>query len=200
MTKMTCPLCLPRRTDRFTITYTGTFSRLRQPAALIAAVDQLTASGQIPVDQIRVVVAGKDTAQYIPDRPPFEQCGYLAHNALKEIRARTDLFLFLQDNVRESRGAYSAKLFEYLGSNRPTLAITYRGNVGAALVESAQAGKTAGYDPAEIAAAIRPYYQAWRLGRFDYSPDWATIQKYTRRNLTARLAAKFDQLVSEAET
>jgi len=189
----------PRPTERFTITYTGAFSRLRRPGAFITAVEQLTASGQIPLDQIRVIIAGKDTARHVPDRPPFERSGYLSHDALSGIRAQTDLFLFLQDNLPESQGAYSAKLFEYLGSNRPTLAITYPGNVGAQLVECARAGRATHYDPPEIAAAILHFYRAWQTGEFDYAPDWTIIRQYTRRNLTARLAAEFNRLVdSEA--
>jgi glycosyltransferase involved in cell wall biosynthesis len=184
----------PRPTERFTITYTGTFSRLRRPDALVTAIDHLITDGQIPLDRICVAIAGKDTAKYIPGRPPFEQLGYLKHGELAELRLQTNLFLFVQDNVPESKGAFSGKLFEYLGANRPTLAITYPGNVGAQLVERARAGIATSYDPTEIATAILRYYRVWQSGDFGYAPDWNIIRQYTRRNLTARLASEFDRL------
>lgn len=187
----------PQRTDRFTITYTGTLSRLRRPDAFVTAIDQLVESGQIPLHQLRVLIAGKDTCNYIPDRPPFEQTGYLSHQALGQVRSQTDLFLFLQDNLPESRGAYSAKLFEYLGANRPILAITHQDNVGAELVRRARAGTTTVYNPDAIASAVQQHYLSWKEQRFDHNPDWSIINQYTRRNLTARLAAEFDRLAGE---
>lgn len=189
----------PRQTERFTMTYTGTFSRLRRPDALVVAVDRLTSTGEIPADEIRVVIAGKDTSKYIPHRPPYELKGYLDHSRLTELRQDSDLLLLIQDPSPENRGAFSGKLFEYLGSNRPTLAISHPENVAAQLVDRARAGKIVHHDPSEIAAAILHYYARWQSASFDYSPQWTIIQKYTRRNLTKRLAAEFDRL-ADAET
>ncbi len=184
----------PARTARFTITYTGTFNRLRHPAALVAAVDQLVASGQIPVEKLRIAIAGKDTERYVPNRPPYELLGYLSHDALLELRRQSDLMLLVQNPMPESAGDYSGKLFEYLGSNRPTLAVAAPGNVGAMLIEEARAGVSVPHDADAVAAAILRYYRAWEAGQFDYAPDWAVIRRYTRRNLAGRLAAEFDRL------
>jgi len=190
----------PERTTRFTVTYTGTFSRLRRPDAFIAAVDQLIASGRIPLEHMRVAIAGKDTDKYIPNRAPFEQLGYLSHAALADLRRQSDLMLLLQDQSPKNRGAYSAKLFEYLGSNRPTLAITRPDNVAAQLIQHARAGTVTRHDPVEIAAALLSYYRRWQAREHVYAPDWDIIHQYTRRNLTAKLAAEFDRLVAERRT
>jgi glycosyltransferase involved in cell wall biosynthesis len=188
----------PCPTARFTISYTGTFSHLRRPDAFLDAVEHLIASDQIPLAQIRVLVAGNNTERYIPSRPPFERVGYIDHAALSSLRRESDVLLLIQDPAPENRGAYSGKLFEYLGSNRPTLAIGHPGSVAAQLIRSTQAGVATTHDPSEIAAAILEFYQAWKAGRFEHSPRWEIIQQYTRRNLTARLAAEFDRLVAEA--
>lgn len=184
----------PHRTDRFTVTYTGTFSRLRRPDAFITSVDRLIASGQIPVEEIRVFIAGKDTAKYIPNRPPFNILGYLNHDALPNLRRKSDLLLFVQDESPENRGAYSGKLFEYLASNRPILAITHPDSVAAILIKRVRAGVVTGHNPSEIAAALLRYYHIWQSGNFNYAPDWDIIRQYTRRNLTARLASEFDSM------
>ena len=189
----------PQHTDRFTITYTGTFSHLRRPDAFVTAIEQLISDGQISLNQMRVIIAGKDTAKYIPNRPPFEQLGYLKHDALVDLRRRSDLLLLIQDPSPENRGAYSGKLFEYLASNRPTLAVSHPDNVAAQLITRAQAGTATHHTPTEIAAAILQYYHTWQERHFDYTPNWNIIHQYTRRNLTARLAAEFDRLI-ETET
>ena len=76
----------PPETRRFTISYTGEFSRIRRPDAFVAAIDQLLAAGSISADEIRVAFAGKDTAKFVPDRRPYEQLGYLKHDELSALR------------------------------------------------------------------------------------------------------------------
>lgn len=187
----------PPRTARFTITYTGEFSRIRRPDAFIAAVDRLVTAGSIPVDELRVAFAGKDTANFVPERPPYEQLGYLKHDDLNALRRDTDLLLLIHGDSAQSRGNYSGKIFEYLGCNRPTLAITGPDNIAAQLITHARAGTATDHDAAEIAAAVLRYYQGWKAGGFDHAPDWDVIQHFTRRNLTGLLA---DQLAQVSKT
>ncbi len=186
----------PPQTRRFTVTYTGEFSRIRRPDALVAAVDKLVAAGQIPLDDLRVVFAGKDTAKFVPDRPPFEQLGYLSHEALNPLRRDSDLLLLIHGDSAQSRGNYSGKIFEYLACNRPTLAIAGPGNVAAELVVRARAGAATDHDPDRIAAVLLDSYRRWKSGRFDYAPDWDVIRHFTRRNLTGLLAGELDRLTA----
>jgi glycosyltransferase involved in cell wall biosynthesis len=186
----------PPDTSRFTIAYTGEFSRLRRPDAFVDAIDRLTAGGRIPVDDIRVLFAGKDTARYIPDRPPFEQLGYLNHDQLAEVRKESDLLLLIHNDSGAARGNYGGKLYEYLASNRPTLAVTGPGNVAAQLIERARAGVATRHDPDEIGNAILAYYRAWRAGGVHYDPDWNIIRRFSRRSLAGLLAEQFDQVVA----
>ena len=78
----------PPHTERFTVTYTGEFSRIRRPDAFVEAIDRLVAAGSIPLDELRVAFAGKDTAKFVPDRPPYEQLGYLSHDDLSALASR----------------------------------------------------------------------------------------------------------------
>jgi hypothetical protein len=184
----------PPHTVRFTITYTGEFSRIRRPDTFVKAIDRLVAAGSIPADELRVAFAGKDTAKFVPDRPPYEQLGYLNHNSLSALRRDTDLLLLIHGDSAQSRGNYSGKIFEYLGCNRPTLAITGPDNVAAQLITRARAGTATGHDPDEIAAAVLRYYQSWKSDRFDYAPDWDAIYHFSRRNLTGLLAEQLEQV------
>jgi hypothetical protein len=130
----------------------------------------------------------------VPDRPPYEQLGYLKHDELSALRRDTDLLLLIHGDSAQSRGNYSGKIFEYLGCNRPTLAITGPDNVAAQLITRARAGSSTGHSADEIAAAVLGYYQGWRSGAFDYAPDWNVIHHFTRRNLTGLLAEQLAQV------
>jgi glycosyltransferase involved in cell wall biosynthesis len=185
----------PPHTSRFTITYTGEFSRLRRPDAFVTAVDNLLFGGRIPAAELRVLFAGRETAKYVPDRAPFEQIGYLSHDQLNDLRRDSDLLLLIHNDSPGARGNYGGKLYEYLASNRPTLAITGPDNVAAQLIERARAGAAARHDPAEIAGILLGYYQAWKMGGAAYEPDWEVIRHFTRRNLAGLLADQLDLTV-----
>ena len=152
-----------------------------------------SSAGSIPLSELRVAFAGKDTAKFVPDRPPYEQLGYLKHDELSALRRETDLLLLIHGDSAQSRGNYSGKIFEYLGCNRPTLAITGPDNVAAQLI----AGRPA-RPPDTARTRSQPpcsnYYQGWKSGAFDYAPDWAVIQHFTRRNLTGLLAEQLAQV------
>jgi glycosyltransferase involved in cell wall biosynthesis len=184
----------PSHTRRFTIAYTGEFSRIHRPDAFVSAVDKLVAAGQIPLEDLRVTFAGKDTGKFVPDRPPFEQLGYLKHDDLNPVRCDSDLLLLILADRPQSSGTYSGKIFEYLACNRPTLAITGPGNVAAELVVRARAGIATAHNSDQIAEALLGYYRHWKSGVFDYAPDWDIIHHFTRRNLTALLAEQLAEV------
>ncbi len=184
----------PPQTDRFTITYTGEFSPLRRPDAFVQAVNQLVESQRIPADAWTVQFAGKNPPDYIPERPPFRQLGYLSHQALNTLRKNSDVLLLIMSDDPAAKGNYSGKLFEYLASNRPILAVARPDNVAAQLIRQARAGTVVPHDADSIADAIEASYRAWQAGRFEHAPDWELIGSFSRRNLTGRLAALFDEL------
>ncbi|MBN2005340.1 MAG: glycosyltransferase [Anaerolineae bacterium] len=187
----------PSQTERFTILYTGTFSRLRRPDTFVEAITQLVANHQIPIESLRVAMAGKNIADYIPDSPPFENLGYLSHTALNALRQDSDVLLLILDDSLASRGNYSAKLFEYLACNRPTLCITHPENVAAQLITRAKAGQVVNPNPDEIAQVILTYYHAWKSRAFSHAPDWDVIHQFTRRSLTQRLVHTFERVIDE---
>lgn len=189
------PVLPPPRTSKFTITYTGTVNQKRPPRAFVTAVELLT-ENRIPKDQLRIVFAGRGADNCIPDHPPFEKPGFLDRERLGHLRRQTDLFLLLRHPSSKNLGLYSGKVFEYIGSNRPTLVVSHPENVAAKLVERAQAGVVVPHEPHKIASEILSYYESWRSRTFEYNPDWNIIRQYTRRNLTHQLAAEFDKLVA----
>ena len=188
----------PPKTQRFTISYAGIFSRMRRPDPFVAAVKKLIDSRQIPVDSIYIPMAGMNTMDFVPDYPPFKHLGYLRHESLNELRKESNLLLLILGDSLASRGNYSGKLFEHLGCNRPTLCITHPDNVAAKLIVRAKAGIVVRPQPEEISQVILDSYQIWKSGEYTYSPDWSVIQQYTRKRLTQRLSDIFSQVVTEA--
>ncbi|NOX63306.1 MAG: glycosyltransferase family 4 protein [Chloroflexi bacterium] len=186
----------PPQTDKFTILYTGAFSRIRNPKAFVEAVDLLLETNRIPLEQFRVALAGKDIENFIPRRPPFEILGYLTHGELDRLRRDSDLLLLILTPAPQGRGHYSGKLFEYLASNRPILVVARPDNVAVQLIQKARAGTAVSHDPKAIAQAIEQHFRIWQARRFDHHPDWRVIQQFSRRHLTGRLVELFESLTT----
>ncbi|MDY7079290.1 MAG: glycosyltransferase family 4 protein [Chloroflexota bacterium] len=195
------PLPMPAKTDRFTLTHLGSFYRNRRPDALIQAVKLLVGSGRIPMSEIHVLFIGKNVRHSVPDAPPFDAQDYVAHKELHRFRGQTSAFLLILATSPDNIGNHSGKLFEYLASNRPILGIVPPGGVAEQLIKETRSGITVGGDVHAIADAIETLYRQWESGASDWNPNRDLIRQYTRRNLTARLAAEFDRLVaSEASS
>lgn len=184
----------PAETGPFTMTHLGSFSRLRRPDQFIQAVELLTQSQQIPPSDLRFRFIGKNARGNVPDHRPFEVFDYIPHQNLGKYRAETDAFLLILDTSSRNIGTYSGKLFEYIASDRPILGIVPPGGVAEALIQETQTGITVDGEPIAIANAIKALYDEWRHGNQGWHPNWGIIRQYTRRNLTARLAAEFESL------
>ena len=190
----------PARPDRggiFTITHTGTLYRNRHPEGFLEAVRRLFQSGQMEPGQIRVRFIGRDSNKNIPQAEWIETIEYLPHNQMVDYLGVTHVLLLLLDTAPENAGNYSGKIYEYIAANRPVLGIVPPGGVAQKLIESTRTGLAVTNDPEQIAAAILRLYRDWQAGFSEFEPDWSEIRKYSRRNLTARLAEEFNGLVSQ---
>ena len=190
------PLPLPTN-SRFTLTYIGSFNRGRTPDAFIKAVRLLTENGRIDPQEMRLVFVGRQMTEFIPDDVPFERHDFVPFNQLEQFRAQTDALLLLLNTDQSNQGKHSAKLMEYIASNRPILAVVPPGGAAADLVTRTKTGIVTDGDYRHIADALEAMYKRWQQNDWHWTPDWATIELYSRRYLTGLLAAEFDQLTRQ---
>lgn len=116
--------------------------------------------------------------------PPCEHRA--AIRSLEEARA----LLLLEDDSDRGRLVLPGKIFEYLRSGRPVLAVVPAGGAAGRMVRETEAGVVA--DPArpgEIAAGIEAVLRPGRSGAAR-----ERIGEFERRALTARLAAALDRV------
>jgi hypothetical protein len=117
---------------------------------------------------------------------PYEQ-------ALREA-ASADLLLLLQAS-EDTVGLVPAKLYEYLRTQKPTLALVRTGAVTEILRET---GGGWAVDPANaesLDSTLVEIVREWRSDRLAARrADLARLRMFDRRALTAQLAALFDEL------
>ena len=125
----------------------------------------------------------------------FETHGYVAHDEAVQLASRADaLFFCLADSpVGERNDCVPQKVYEYLGSRRPVLALAPEGDARDFL---RRAGTAVVCNPRDLGAI-----KAGLVTLIEHSaqlrPDDEFIGSFRRRNQTAKLAGVFDRLTAK---
>lgn len=185
----------------WTLTHTGTLPGDRFPPGFTGALRRLLAEDPEAAARLRIRMIGRHNPELARNlsEPPLDKLvrfeGYLPHaesvRALLESRL---LLLFIEDGPRAA-GILTGKLFEYLGSGAPVLALAPEGEA-AELVRRTNAGCVVrGNAEEEVLTALRTAVAAFRAGRRAFGePRRALVEEYARPVLAARLAGILDTL------
>jgi hypothetical protein len=197
------PAPAPPPTDTFTITYTGSLYGLRTPEVLIAALEQLSWSGVIPPERLRLRLVGRvgqDVVTMLQQSSLWQQIeliAYVPHAESLRLLMESTVALLVVDRSPDQAAIVPGKVFEYLGSGRPILALAPHGSAVSALLRETEAGVTCA-DAGECAAVLADWYQRWANGQPLTTPNQTAIARYQRRNAAKELAAVLDVLLGTA--
>lgn len=111
------------KSDRLIISYTGTMAESYQPEVFLKVLSELDQDFEFRIaGSVSEGIKGEIEERGISDSVTF--LGYLPHaEVLKEMRS-ADILLLITPKVENSKGIIPGKLFEYLGTGKPILAIT----------------------------------------------------------------------------
>ncbi len=122
--------------------------------------------------------------------------GNVSHRLALQLQAQASILLLI--TAPDTTSVTTSKLYEYLASGRPILALTGR-SAAAALIEEFDAGLIVAPDDVEgICRALEQFYDRWRAGALPERVD-PRIRRFDRRRLTGELATIFDELGSSIE-
>lgn len=182
------------KSDKFTILYTGNFSSTRKPDNFINAIRKLIDENKIDERLIEVIFAGSSLDRFLPDYPFIDNVGYIEHSNLENLRNKSHLLLLLQDSSISTIGDYSGKIFEYIASGIPILAITNPNSVVVNLVNSTKTGITVDSDVISISRIILKLYNNFINCDLDFAPNWDEVNRYSRAVSTKKLIDIFNRL------
>ena len=179
----------------FTISYIGNFYAQRNPNNFLKALDELYKSGLIK--DIRVDFIGVKTHFEIPKSLKdvvFVQDSISHESAIKKMK-ESDLLLLIHPN-NGKKGVYTGKLFEYLASLNPILALVDKEDVAAKLIKKCKAGYIADFDDIkEIKIMIQKAYHDKKSDK-EFNPDIDHIKLHHRKEQTKRLQKLIKELLS----
>jgi glycosyltransferase involved in cell wall biosynthesis len=186
--------------DHFRIAFTGTLSLMEEAGTLLEAVHELLARRPEARRRLRVDLAGpydedyEDRALALGLKGIVRFTGALAHDESRALQRRADVLMLWKPLGEGYRTMVPGKLYEYLDSGRPVVALLDGGDEAAALVLRAGGAVLPPRDRVRLARELETRYMTWgEHGRAaDSRPDW--LAEHTRDRLAARLAARLDTL------
>ncbi len=185
--------------DRFVIGYPGTFFGADSPRIVLDAVDALARAGEVEGSRVQLRVAGylweaAGCLRTAGDRVRYD--GNLSHAAaLRLCRESTVQLLLL---VGKRRRSFPGKMYEYLASGRPILAVLPRdAECRAVVAESGGAIFADPDDPGSVRDAVRTLYARWRVGELGPAPLGRVPPERCRPAAAGALARVLDAVCRE---
>ncbi|MDW8146107.1 MAG: glycosyltransferase family 4 protein [Roseiflexaceae bacterium] len=187
--------------SRLRVIHTGALARSRSHTSvdgLLAALDALQQKQSPVLADLEVCFIGNLGAA---EREALIRNGCRSHISIEgpiphceTLRRQAEADVLLLVTAPNATSVTTSKLFEYLASGRPILALTGR-SAAAALVEEFKAGIVIAPDDVDgICRALEWFHERWRANDLPTRVD-PRVQRFDRRNLTGELAKVFDTLI-----
>jgi hypothetical protein len=175
----------------------------RNPDAFLRAVEMLASRGEADPTKFRLRFIGRfgdevlQTFRSSPLGDAIEVVGYMPHRESIEQLLLSDALLLVVDECDESDEVVPGKVYEYIGSGHPLLAVAPEHSAIATLIAETRGGYVAHQsNTTGIAEAFLKLYRDHLSGTRSLVPDTAAIARYERRNTTGELAGLLDALTS----
>ena len=187
--------------DVFTIAHVGSLYASRDPKALWAALKQLRQKGKL--EHLRVRLVGtvgqqvRESILYHGLEDVVEFVDYVSHSEAVHIMCEAAALLLVIEPFQNDAGMITGKLYEYVASGSPVLAIGPPGGDAANLLDETNAGRLfASEDVQAISDFLLDQYERWVNGE-PIMRSWpAIISRYTRSTQTGQLADVFNSVIN----
>lgn len=185
------------KTKQFTINYSGLlYTKQHNITPILNAISELSKEGQIELNNIKLRIVGqgnedanRELAEKFGLLGAFEQTGYISHREALQSNLDSDVLLLLIGDDERFKPVYAGKVFEYLRSGKPILALAPRDGAVDKLLSSTGHGRTfLSAQELEIKNMILQEYQKWvskEENEYMHSP---LIRVHERKYLSMKLA------------
>jgi glycosyltransferase involved in cell wall biosynthesis len=175
------------------LVYTGIIDSIRNPMPLLKAMReefskekgdvQFTFVGRVS-DQVREEIADDS---WLSSHVNF--AGYVSHQEVFGFYEKADALALILTNTKNAKGNIPGKLFEYMATTLPILALGDPEGDSAKILEESGAGKVLAHtDHVAIQVSLRKLFE--RSGELESATE---IEQYSRRNLSFQLAKLLDE-------
>ena len=190
----------PNIDEKFSIAHIGTFMANRNPEILWEVLAELIAEDAIFKQDVILHLVGNTDAVILDSisEHGLEKnvllCKSVKHDQAIQFQKNAQLLLITVNKSGDSKGMVTGKIFEYLVSGRPILAIGPEDGDLAAILKETSTGVISDFkNKDDLKGHILAFYKMYKKDNLKVSPS--NLEKYSRRNLTSQMAQCLNRLV-----
>lgn len=180
--------------DKFTLAHIGSFLSERNPQVLWQALAELVNDNPEFAEKFRLKLIGAVSREVLHSIADYglnsyvDNLGYVSHAEAVAQQRKSQVLLLIEIDRPETKCIIPGKLFEYMVSNRPILAIGPEGADMAEIVKTTNTGVFALYtEKQKIKDTLIQYFAEYQKGTL--KSHAIGLQHYSRKNLTEQLVS-----------
>lgn len=173
--------------DHVEIVYTGIIDSIRDPIPFLEALQEAFETSGKSVKLRFVGKVSESVYTFIQNNTWLNQHvsmeGYVSHDKVFDYYKRANLLLLILTNTKNAKGNIPGKLFEYMATGRPVIALGDPAGDSAEILQNANAGDVFNHaDRQGICNYLRNFkpQETYILS--------SKVEKYSRQNLTRQLS------------
>ena len=178
--------------EKFTLAHIGSFLSERNPRILWESLQELVSENANFKNDFRLKLIGATSQEVLDTIASFQlneyihNLGYLSHQEAVEHQRKSQVLLLIEINSTATKSIIPGKLFEYMVSERPIIAIGPEGSDFAEIITTTNTGVFFTYDEKEkLKALLLKYYQEYQNQNLKVHA--VGLQQYSRKSLTQQL-------------
>ena len=183
---------------KFTLAHIGSFLSDRNPKFLWECLVELLQEIPDFKSHLEIKLIGAVSQEVLDAIAAFNLndylnlLGYVSHREAIAHQKKSQVLLLIEINSEDTKSIIPGKLFEYMVSNRPIIAIGPNGSDFADIIKETNTGVFFDYsEKAKLKSVILDFYNQFLEGKLQ--SHGVGLQQYSRKSLTKQLA----ELISE---
>jgi len=179
--------------EKFTLAHIGSFLSDRNPKILWQAIQELTKENMDFKNDFQLKLLGATSQEVLDTINEFQlgdfvlNLGYVSHQEAVEHQRKSQVLLLIEINSEDTKSIIPGKVFEYIVSERPIVAIGPKDSDFAEIITSTNTGVFFTYDEKEkLKSVLLNYYELYKNNNLKVHA--VGLQQYSRKSLTEKLA------------
>ncbi len=177
---------------KFSLAHIGSFLSDRNPQLLWESLVELISEIPDFGSHLEIKLIGAvsqevfETIDQFGLNPYLNNLGYVSHSEAITHQRKSQVLLLIEINSEDTKSIIPGKLFEYMVSGRPIVAIGPNGSDFAEIITNTNTGVFFDYsEKMKLKSVLLGFYNQFLEGKLQ--SNWIGLQQYSRKSLTANL-------------